>query len=295
MARAADAWPDNAPGDVYVDRTCIDCGQCRVVAPETFAEADDHSFVATQPASPEAVHRARMAIVACPTGSIGTRAPGSLRDAVAAFPVEVLPDVFLCGFASRDSYGASAWLVRRPQGNVLVDSPRAAAPLLAAIERLGGVATMFLTHRDDVADHDAFAGRFGCTRVLHRRDVTAATRDVERLLDGDAPVALADDLLAVPVPGHTAGSTALLFRDVLFSGDHLWSGADGRLHASRGVCWYDWPTQLRSVARLLDLDFRHVLPGHGRPWHGDDAPAALRALLARRHTATFEWTPKSTE
>ena len=37
------------------------------------------------------------------------------------------------------------------------------------------------------------------------------------------PVRLADDLLAVPVPGHTRGSTALLASETyLFTGDHLW-------------------------------------------------------------------------
>lgn len=289
MARLEDRYPDNAPGDVYVDRTCIDCGMCRIVAPATFAEADDHSFVAAQPADDAARLRAAMAIVSCPTGSIGSVGKADLKAAIAALPEEVLPDVFFCGYASPDSYGASAWLIRRPDGNVLVDSPRAAAPLMAAIERLGGVRWMFLTHRDDVADHAAYARRFGAERAMHRRDVTAGTREVERVLDGDAPVALAEDLLVVPVPGHTPGSAALLFRDVLFTGDHLWGTRDGRLHASRSVCWYDWGEQRRSVERLLALRFVHVLPGHGRPWHAraggaagiEEAGEALRALIAR--------------
>ena len=46
---------------------------------------------------------------------------------------------------------------------------------------------MFLSHRDDVADHAAFARRFGCKRVLHRVDVGDGTRDVERRLEGDEP------------------------------------------------------------------------------------------------------------
>lgn len=61
-------------------------------------------------------------------------------------------DVCFCGYASEQSYGAQSWLIVRRDGNVLVDSPRAAKPLLAEIERLGGVRFMFPTHRDDVAD-----------------------------------------------------------------------------------------------------------------------------------------------
>jgi glyoxylase-like metal-dependent hydrolase (beta-lactamase superfamily II) len=57
-----------------------------------------------------------------------------------------------------------------------------------------------------------------------------------------------------------------LYRDTfLFTGDHLW-GADGEdeLEASRPVCWYSWPEQVRSLAKLREFSFRWVLPGHGR-------------------------------
>jgi glyoxylase-like metal-dependent hydrolase (beta-lactamase superfamily II) len=284
MASIAERLPDNVPGDVFVDRTCIDCGTCRNVAPSVFAEADDHSYVYAQPADAATALRARMALVACPTGSIGTVTRADLRDAIAAFPEEVLPGVFFCGFTSRDSYGASSWLVRRPDGNVLVDSPRAAAPLLARIEALGGVRWMFLTHRDDVADHAAFARRFDCVRILHAADRTVATAAVEQFIEGDEPVPLAPDLTVLPLPGHTRGSMGLLYRDeVLFSGDHLWGRPDGTLGAGRGVCWYDWRTQIRSMERLRAVRFGHVLPGHGGPWHGGAAAKdpALDALIER--------------
>ena len=65
----------------------------------------------------------------------------------------------------------------------------------------------------------------------------------------------------------------------LFTGDHLWWSDDRKtLHASRGVCWYSWAEQLRSIERLLDHDFEWILPGHGRPFHAD-SPAAMRAAL----------------
>ncbi len=290
MARIEDRLPDNAPGDIYVDRTCIDCGTCRHVAPAVFAEAADHSYVRAQPSDPAGILRARMAMVACPTNSIGSVTRADLRPAVAAFPEEVLPQVDYCGFASPDSYGASAWLVRRPDGNVLIDSPRAAAPLLRRVEALGGVRWMVLTHRDDVADHAVWARHFGATRVLHVADRTSATADVEHLVEGDSAVSLAPDLTLLPLPGHTRGSMGLLFReDVLFSGDHLWAAAPGSptLAAGHRVCWYDWPTQIRSMERLLGWSFGHVLPGHGAPWHGGAAAkdTALRALIARMRAA----------
>src|SRR6185503_139037 len=99
------------------------------------------SYVHRQPDADPARARALMALVACPTGSIGTEPRADASGAVAMFPVPVaslvppaeremlLRDISFCGFASPDSYGASSWLIRREAGNVLVDSPRAAAPL----------------------------------------------------------------------------------------------------------------------------------------------------------------------
>ncbi|HEY6065442.1 MAG TPA: ferredoxin, partial [Thermoanaerobaculia bacterium] len=202
MASLSERYPDNAAGDFYVDRTCIDCDACRRIAPDVFEEADDHSFVRRQPASEAERLRALMALVACPTGSIGSASRADARPGIAAFPEHVDENVWFCGFTSRDSFGAWSYFVERPEGNVLVDSPRAVPRLLTDFRRRGGVATLFLTHRDDVADHAQFQRRFGCERVLHERDVTASTASVERKLVGDEPVRLAPDLLAIPTPGH---------------------------------------------------------------------------------------------
>ncbi len=282
MARAAERLAENAPGEFFVDASCIDCDVCRQLAPRTFARADGpgQSVVAEQPRADAERERALMALVACPTASIGTLHKLDVRGAAARFPEAIAPEIFFCGYASPDSYGASSYLIRRPSGNVLIDSPRASKPLLARLEELGGVRTMFLTHRDDVADHEIFRRRFGCERVLHRDDLARGTRDVERVIDGSAPVALDEELTAIPVPGHTRGSMVLLYRDALFTGDHLAGDDDGELHAWRSVCWYSWPEQTQSMARLLDFQFRMVLPGHGRRFVAD-SPEILHAALAR--------------
>ena len=138
---------------------------------------------------------------------------------------------------------------------------------------------MILTHRDDVADHAKYARRFGCERILGSADAGPETRGVERLIQGDEPVALAPDLLVIPVPGHTRGSLVLLHRKkFLFTGDHVWGSEDeARLEASRAVCWYSWTEQTRSMARLLEFDFEWVLPGHGRRFCA--SPRVMRRKL----------------
>jgi len=283
MARIEERLPENAEGEFYVDASCIDCATCRIVAPAVFGSLDrDLAYVHRQPETAEEHMRASMALVACPTASIGTVHRADASQAAAAFPERLAEDVYYCGFAAESSFGASSYLIVRPEGNVLVDSPRAAGPLLRRITDLGGVRLMFLTHRDDVADHAQFRRHFGCERVLHADDVTAGTADVERRIEGGDPVKLTDELTVIPVPGHTRGSAVLLYRDrFLFSGDHLMGTEDGRqLHASRGVCWYSWPEQVRSMERLLDFEFEWVLPGHGGRYCAE-SPAAMRQELDR--------------
>jgi glyoxylase-like metal-dependent hydrolase (beta-lactamase superfamily II) len=127
------------------------------------------------------------------------------------------------------------------------------------------VRTMFLTHRDDIADHERFAERFGCERVMHADD-GAARLGIEKVLRGDEPATLDRDLIAIPVPGHTRGHAVLLYCDrFLFTGDHLaWSPNRQTLIAFRNACWYSWEVQTRSMEKLREYEFEWVLPGHGR-------------------------------
>jgi glyoxylase-like metal-dependent hydrolase (beta-lactamase superfamily II) len=184
----------------------------------------------------------------------------------AAFPIPVAGEVHHCGYHSAKSYGAAAYLIVRPEGNVLVDSPRRSEILAARIEAMGGARWMFLTHGDDVADHAYWRERLGCERILHAGDAGWGARNVERLLQGSDDTALAPDLRIIPVPGHTEGSCCLLYRETfLFTGDHLaWSARRGHLYAFRDACWHSWDELTRSMVKLCDYPFEWVLPGHGR-------------------------------
>lgn len=265
MARRDLRLESNVPGSFYVDSTCIDCATCRVVAPATFDRAGEQSRVRSQPRDAAEAERALAALLSCPTASIGTESRQDLAAASKRFPEPVDSEVSYCGFSSEASFGAASYFIARPGGNVLVDSPRFAAPLVENLERLGGVRWLFLTHRDDVADHAKFRARFGCERVLHEADLTPDTAGVEVVVRGEGASELAPDLKVIPVPGHTEGSACLLYRDrYLFSGDHLAQNPrDGSLYAFRSACWYDWDRQIESMERLLRFRFEFVLPGHG--------------------------------
>ncbi|MGI9102931.1 MAG: MBL fold metallo-hydrolase [Terriglobales bacterium] len=268
MAQVDRRLAENVAGEFYVDASCIDCDACRQIAPAVFREHGGHSVVFHQPQDLGQLQRALMALVACPTASIGTMTRRSAKPGVDAFPVHVVDNVYFCGFTAESSFGAWAYLIVRPQGNVLVDSPRFNAPLVRKIERMGGVSLMFLSHRDDIADHAKFAEHFSCPRIMHEAD-GAARLGVERVISGTAPVSIDDEMTIIPTPGHTRGHQVLFYgRKILFTGDHLaWDPEAETLEAFRGACWYSWPEQTRSMEKLLDYRFEWVLPGHGRIGH----------------------------
>jgi glyoxylase-like metal-dependent hydrolase (beta-lactamase superfamily II)/ferredoxin len=264
MASRKQAVSENVPGPFFVDTTCIDCDTCRQLAPATFGETGDFSFVQLQPRD-EAERRAALrALVACPTGSIGGGNASETAGAVRDFPMTLADAVSYCGFNSRKSFGGNSYFVEHPDGNWLIDSPRFVEHLARRFEDLGGIRHIFMTHRDDVADAGKYAARFGAERIIHRLELSAQP-DAERVIDGFAPVELAPGFIAIPTPGHTRGHCALLYRDeFLFSGDHIWwSRARGRLNASRDVCWHSWREQVESVLLLDAYSFEWVLPGHG--------------------------------
>jgi len=285
MASISKRLKTNAPGAFYVDDTCIDCATCRWVAPESFDAQANASRVYHQPKSTEDVRRAEMALLACPVAAIGSERKRDLSGARAAFPDPIEKPVYHCGYHAESSYGAASYLIRRADGNVLVDSPRFTRPLVERIEAMGGLRWMFLTHMDDVADHEKFHAHFGCERILHAADLRPGTRDVETTIEGGAAVALAADLIAIPTPGHTRGSMCLLFGErFLFTGDHLaWSAALGQIYAFRGACWHDWSELRRSVALVGEYKFEWILPGHGARCHFD--VEAMPGELAR----CLEW------
>jgi glyoxylase-like metal-dependent hydrolase (beta-lactamase superfamily II)/ferredoxin len=296
VARPALRHPANAEGSWYVDERCIDCGTCRDIAPGIFGMAGAQSVVVAQPlATAGAAVGVRpatgqigawLAAQACPTQSIGILAEGGRPGRL--YPRELGPGtgVFDLGYCAEDSFGASSWLVTRPAGNLLVDSPRWAPALVKAMEDRGGLAHVLLTHRDDVADADRYAAHFGARVWIHADDAGAAPYATDRLTGLDE-VTIAPGVVAVPVPGHTRGSVLFVVDgEYLFTGDSLaWSHERQSLMAFRHACWYSWSAQTDSLARFADSGHRFgwVLPGHGarvqRP--AEDLHELLADLVGR--------------
>lgn len=284
MANLLKAVPENVPGDFFVDATCIDCDACRQIAPETFGEARDTSYVRSQPRTPGERREALRALLSCPTGSIGCQSDNNLREVRNDFPLLIEEPVYYCGYNSPKSFGGNSYFVKHPDGNWLVDSPKFLPALVRRLETIGGISRIFLTHQDDVADAAKYAKHFGAQRIIHRLELESQP-DTEVVLDGWAPAELAPGILAIPTPGHTEGHCCLLFAErFLFTGDHLWWNRDkNRLGASHDYCWHSWEQQRESMARLAQYRFEWILPGHGQRINlsADRMKSEIVALVSR--------------
>ena len=276
----------NVAGNFFVDATCINCDTCRQLAPASFEEVGSFSAVTRQPTDHGPVQQAYQALLACPVGAIGTEQSDKVRmqDAMASFPLHLEDGVYYCGFNSEKSFGANSFFVEHPDGNWLIDSPRYLKHLVEAFEQKGGIGYIFLTHKDDVADAEKYAAYFGAKRIIHRADADAAL-DAEWVIEGADSRQVMPHFLIIPVPGHTAGSMALLYKNtVLFTGDNLWwDSAQQRLGAPTRLVWRKH-VLMDSIRKLLDHPFEWVLAGHGDRTRlpAEEMHAQLQALIGRR-------------
>jgi glyoxylase-like metal-dependent hydrolase (beta-lactamase superfamily II)/ferredoxin len=258
----------NVKGEFFVDSACIDCGACRQIAPEVFAESGGYSYVYSQPKNEIEKVKAFQALLSCPVGAIGMTGEDfkfQISRVIDSFPVLIEDDVFYCGFNSEKSFGASSYFVQNSNGNWLIESPRFVSHLIKKFEMMGGISYIFLTHRDDVADAEKFASHFKAKTIIHERD-KIAIKNPDIIIKGDETIEIAPDFVVIPTPGHTSGHCVLLYKNkFLFTGDHLWwSSEEKSLSAGRDVCWYSWDKQIESMEKLIHFNFEWLLPSHGQ-------------------------------
>jgi glyoxylase-like metal-dependent hydrolase (beta-lactamase superfamily II) len=253
--------PSNVAGDWYVDTECINCKAAQTVAPGLIVERDGQSVFDHQPATEEERVQAWRARLLCPTASVHA---AHAAPAPEVFPEAMTERVWRLGYNARHSWGAHSFFIQRDAGNAMIDAPRWTEHVVQAIAQRGGLALILLTHRDDVADAERYARHFGARVFIHEDDHSAAPYATD-LIRGREPMALGDDLLVIPVPGHTKGSVAFLFEQrCLFTGDSLsWDFTTNDLRASKSVCWYSWPEQTESLRSLAAYRFEWVFAGHG--------------------------------
>lgn len=323
-ANRGDRRDENVPGDLFVTRGCIDCDVCRWMAPSVFQRVAEQSAVVHQPETEAERLRALQAAAACPVGTIRTEQPPPAelsKRARDSFPELVATSgdegsgtrVYHMGFHSAESFGATSYLVL-PAGETwqdaafMTDSPRYFRPLADRMEQLLAqegrtLRYLFLTHIDDVADHEKWAERFHVRRIIHADDIRNAGRGsslalIETQLTGSGPwfmtpdsvtecsavstpsAATRDAVKIIHVPGHTPGCiAALVDHFAAFTGDHIAYSATRKVVSGfPSVCWYDWNQVIESTRKLAEEEFIWIMPGHGRRYRYESVEAMRRGL-----------------
>ena len=185
-----------------------------------------------------------------------------------------------------------AFLLRRDEGNLLIYSTPVVADAGAAIEGLGGIARHYLNHWHEVAigGADRIAATFGAPVFCHDGDREEAAKAVAIAGSFSARHMAGDDLEAIPIPGHTPGATAYLWRSgghrCLFTGDSLYL-RDGEWVAAV-LDSSDRDAYIESLRLVRDLDFDILVPWAataGQPFHAvtdrTDAGRRIDAIVER--------------
>lgn len=201
--------------------------------------------------------------------------------------------------------GANVYLLRLPSGaHVLVDAgmPGSDGVIVQRLQSLGitHVEAILLTHRH--IDHAGGAGRL--REALGARVVAGAGDVVDGRMRGDRRIPSAScpvdlvlppeeceplpGLLALPAPGHTAGSTVYVAPSL-----DLWCIGDVALHSGDRMSRplplanEDTPAQERSLQALAARCGENGASGHGDPVAGGFGD--LVRVLAARPPARGPW------
>ena len=294
MARQDQAHADNADGPWFVDTRCIGCDVARHWAPSLIdMDSNGRSFIARQPQTSEETAALWRATAACPTQSIGSRE--AARPPADVFPFELTSGVYALGHNSLKSFGGHSYLVVRPTGNLMVDSPRYTRGLTEAIDRLGGIKHVLLSHRDEVADADKWSSRYDARVWIHQDDADAAPYATDVTL-GDQIVD--EGVSSIHIPGHTKGHVAYhVDNRWLFTGDALfWNHRRQELDVTAKQTWYSWEALADSMASIAGLNVEWVFPAHGK-WHQVGASLYARQMArlgpAMRELGQHEWSRRA--
>lgn len=202
------------------------------------------------------------------TATTATAVPG-----LHASPPEVLP------FAPE--LRVRAYLLERERGNLLVNAVPGLAPDAPWIAAAGGVARQYLVH-----GHEAmFASpALGAPLFVHEADRAAVERTVPVRAAFSRRHTLDDDFEAIPIPGHTPGSTAYRWRrggrSILFTGDSIYLDGDEWVAAVLGSS--DRAAYIASLELLREVEFDVLVPWAataGRPFFAVTDPADARARI----------------
>jgi glyoxylase-like metal-dependent hydrolase (beta-lactamase superfamily II) len=197
-------------------------------------------------------------------------------------------DLRVVRFGPLGSFANNAYVVgdQTSREAVLVDMPAGSAEVVTAIEQGGWrVKAILLTHShpDHWADYDLVRASIDAPVMANAAEQIIPGEKVDLPLDDEQVIDIGlFRMRAIYTPGHTPGSTCLLVKRFLMSGDVLFPGGPGRTQT---------PADLRQTVesiktRLLVLpDTTEVFPGHGDGTTIGKSKQEYAAFVSREHPA----------
>lgn len=230
--------------------------------------------------SPRLLRAALIALGAALFGAayLTTLFPSPLAERIEAAP----------GVVGVDAGKSLAWILRTKHGAALIDAgmDKDARAVLAELGSEGlspaQVHSILLTHAHP--DHWGGAAAFPAAKVYAGAGDVALLEGKAKLkgpmsaaLEGMMPAPLAaveavqdgqvlqldgEELRVIALPGHTPGSTAYLWKDLLFTGDALLGKGAAEVSAAPWLFCEDAAEARRSLEKLRDVPFTRMADGH---------------------------------
>ncbi|MBV8911668.1 MAG: MBL fold metallo-hydrolase [Acetobacteraceae bacterium] len=176
-------------------------------------------------------------------------------------------------------WGTNTYVIGGPDGSLIVDpGPDDPAHVAAILHAAGArVAWILVTHT-----HQDHVGALPALRAATNAPVAAWHAPADPAIAPDRPLQQDDHVgpwRAIYTPGHASDHLCFLGPDgVLLSGDHVMGWSTTVIGPPGG----NMADYFRSLQRLLDLDARVFLPGHG-PALAAPRPFVEALLEHRRH------------
>ena len=174
------------------------------------------------------------------------------------------------GFHVQWKVDFDSYALKTADGVVFIDPMKPAATVVKQLEALGEPIGVFLTSANHNRDADWFRKRYEIQVYAHEKAASDCDTKIDVLvLDGEK---LPGGLRAVHMPGATAGCVAFHAKQsggIVFIGDSLLNIAGNGLSLLPAQYVEDSKQMLRSLRRLLELDFKNATFAHGEPLIGD--------------------------
>lgn len=167
---------------------------------------------------------------------------------------------------NRDTLGGTAYLIVENEANILIDCPAWEEVNQEFLKKVGGVRSLFLTHRGGIGKTRELQETFGCRVVIQEQE--AYLLPGLKVTTFQQEFTFSSLVQAIWTPGHSPGSSCLYHPGeggILFSGRHLLPNQLGEPVPLRTAKTFHWTRQINSVRLLLDHftsdTLQYICPG----------------------------------